>query len=99
MRGSQYYDNDCLSIEVIGKLYDVNVQAVGTYTCYPETKWDPAFYDFDIDEVEAKWRNGEGDEVEETPEMHDALESYLKNKAEWEQECPYDEVEEREHYY
>ena len=99
MRGSQFYNNDCLAITVGEINYDVDVKARGTYTYEPETRWEPAYSDFEIEEINAVWKDGEGNVVEETLEMYDALESYLKDKVEWERECPYDEAEEREHYY
>ena len=99
MIGIQYYNNDDLTLTVNGIQYDIDVKARAKFYYSRATRFEPEDYEFEIEEINAVWKDGEGNVVEETPEMYDALESYLKDKAEWEQECPYDEVEEREHYY
>ena len=93
-----YYDNEELELTVGGIDYSVNVHATGTRWYSPATRIDPEENDFNLDNVEATWYVENG-KVEETKEMHDALEEYLLNDAEWEEEEPpepdYDYYEER----
>lgn len=97
---NQYYDNDDLELEVSGVTYTVDVHAKGTYSYSKATRWEPEDSDFEIDEVEATWKNEEGEVVEETEEMSEALWNYLYNNVDWEDceppEPDYDYYEERE---
>jgi hypothetical protein len=95
-----HYSKDDIELTVNGVNYTVDVTratATGWYT--PATRVDPEENDFEIDNIEAIWYNEEGDVVEETDEMDEALTEYL-NDEEWESddyddEPPDDYYEER----
>ena len=85
---NQKYHNDCLNLTVGETSYDVSVTAYGTYTHTKGTYWDPPDDDFEIDDVDAIWSDMEGNVVEETPEMQEALDTYLTEKADWDDDYP-----------
>lgn len=94
---NQYYRNDELELEVGGVLYTVDVCAYGTYSYTPATRIDTEDSDFEINDVEATWSDENGNVVVETKEMENALDRYLRESAEWEDDCPepdYDYYEE-----
>lgn len=94
---NQYYRNDDLELEVGGVLYTVDVRAYGTYSYTPATRIDPEDSDFEIEDVEATWSDEDGNVVVETKEMENALDRYLRESAEWEDDYPepdYDYYEE-----
>lgn len=97
---NQYYDNDDLELEVGNNVYTVSVHAKGTYSYSPATRWEPEDSSFELEDIDATWTDENGNVVEPTEEMGDALEYYLKNKADWEDcdppEPDYDYYEERE---
>lgn len=94
MRKAVCYNNDDLSITVGDKTYSVEVRATGTWYYQKATRVDPEESDFVIDEVEAIWTDESGNVVEETPEMYDALESYILDE-DWEDE----DIEPPDDYY
>ena len=94
MKTLQCYNNDDLELEVSGVTYRVEVHAKGTYYYSRATRIDPEESDFVIDEVEAIWTDENGNVVEETPEMYDALESYILDE-DWEDE----DIEPPDDYY
>ena len=85
---NQVYRNDNLELTVDGIDYSVNVTAYGTYVHTKGTYWEPPEDDFEIDDVEATWSDMEGNVVEETSEMQDALDTYLREKADWDDDYP-----------
>lgn len=94
---NQYYDNDDLELTVNDVCYTVDVHAKGTYSYSPATRWEPEDSSFEIDDVDAVWHDEDGNVVEETPEMQEALDDYLRNKVDWEDyEPPEPDYEERE---
>lgn len=96
----QFYENDSLPFEFEGVSYTINVRAHGTYYYSPATRYEPEDSEFEIDDVEATWKNENGEVVEETEEMSDALWNYLSDSVDWEDcdppEPDYDYYEERE---
>lgn len=86
MKTAKVYNNDELELEVGETTYTVSVHATGTYWYRKATRIDPEENDFDIDYVEAVWKDSNGNIVEETPEMHDVLEEYLFESDGWDDE-------------
>lgn len=84
MQVKQHYINDDLELEVNGVTYHVKVDAEGTYTHEKETRWDPEYSDFELEEVTAIWSDEDDNIVAETKEMNSALNDWLINKADWE---------------
>lgn len=84
MQVKQRYINDNLELEVEGVTYHVSVDAEGTYTHEKETRWDPEYSDFELEEVTAIWSDENDNIVTETVEMDRALRAYLETKADWE---------------
>ena len=89
-----------MPFEFEGVSYTIKVRAHGTYYYSPATRYEPEDSEFNIDDVEATWKNEDGEVVEETEEMSDALWSYLSDGVDWEDceppEPDYDYYEERE---
>lgn len=86
MKTAKVYNNDELELEVGETTYTVSVHATGTYWYRKATRIDPEENDFDIDYVEAVWKDSNGNIVEETPEMQDVLEEYLFESDGWDDE-------------
>lgn len=83
MTGTQCYNNDDLTLTVNGIQYDIDVKARAKFYYSRATRFEPEDYEFEIEEINAVWRDGEGNPVEETQEMKNVLENYLNDKAEW----------------
>lgn len=99
MKTTMFYNNDELELEIGDTTYTVSVHATGTHWYSKATRIDPEENEFDIDDVEAVWHDQDGNIVEETPEMYDALEAFLFETDCWENEeyePDYDEYEERQ---
>ena len=96
----QFYENDSLPFEFEDVSYTISVRAHGTYYYSPATRYEPEDSELEIDDVEATWKNEDGEVVEETEEMSDALWNYLYDSVDWEDcdppEPDYDYYEERE---
>lgn len=86
MTKAMYYNNDELEVTVGEITYTVSVHATGTYWYSKATRIDPEENEFDIDDVDAVWKDSNGNIVEETPEMYDVLEKYLFELDCWEEE-------------
>ena len=86
MKTAMFYNNDELELEVGGTTYTVSVHATGTHWYSKATRIDPEENEFDINDVEAVWHDQDGNVVEETPEMCDALEAFLFETDCWENE-------------
>ena len=84
MKTTMFYNNDELELEVGETTYTVSVHATGTHWYRKATRIDPEENEFEIDEVEAVWKDENGNIVEETPEMYDVLEEYLLESDYWE---------------
>lgn len=87
----QFYKNDDLDITVDGKNYTVDVTARADYYydagCMYRRNGDPGDppeSEFEIEEVNAVWHDEDGNVVEATEEMTDALENYLQDADGWE---------------
>ena len=97
---NRYYNNDNLELEVDGVTYSISVNAHGTYSYRRATRYEPEESEFEIDDIDAVWKDEDGNVVEDTEEMYGALESYLEGSDGWEEEEPpepdYDYYEERE---
>lgn len=92
------YSNDDLELTVGGVTYTVDVTAYGTYSYSPATQWEPEDSNFEIDEVDALWKDEDGNVVPTTEEMDNALMSYLYETDSWDEMEPEwvdDEDEER----
>ncbi len=92
------YSNDDLELTVEGVTYTVDVTAYGTYSYSPATRWEPEDSNFEIDEVDALWKDKDGNVVPTTEEMDNALISYLYGTDGWDEDRPEpidDEYEER----
>lgn len=85
---NQVYRNDDLKLTVDGIDYSVNVTAYGTYVHTKGTYWEPPEDDFEIDDVEATWHDEDGNVVDESEEMYDALDTYLREEADWDDDYP-----------
>ena len=85
---NQVYRNDNLELTVNDIDYSVDVTAYGTYTHTRGTYWEPPEDDFEIDDVEAIWYDEDGNVVDETEEMQDALDTYLREKVDWDDDYP-----------
>ena len=103
----QYYKNDALALTVNGVDYTVDVTAHADYYYDAGRMYmrngDPGYppeSDLNIEDVEAVWHDADGKVVEATEEMTTALEDYLQDSDEWEENEPpepdYDYYEERE---
>lgn len=95
-----HYKEDDIELTVNGSDFSVNViRATATGWSTPATRWEPEDGEFEIDEVEAVWRDVNGDVVEPDEAMDDALTAYLEEQ-DWEEDDPpepdYDYYEERE---
>jgi hypothetical protein len=98
MKTAKVYNNDELELEVGETTYTVSVHATGTHWYRKATRIDPEENEFDIDDVEAVWKDSNGNIVEETEEMKEVLEEYLFESDDWddeEYEPDYDYYEER----
>ena len=99
MTKPMYYNNDELEVTVGDVTYFVKVHATGTLYHQKATRVDPEESELNIDEVEATWTDEDGNVVEETEEMCDALGSKILDE-DWEESEPpepdYDYYEERE---
>ena len=91
----QHFNQDELELTVNGRELTVDVQATGTYTHIPGRRYmangDPGYPDeddFEIDNVEATWYDEDGKRIPETEDMAEALDSYLREKADWEDDDP-----------
>ena len=98
-RHYHYSEND-IELTVNGSDFSVNViRATATGWSTPATRWEPADGEFEIDEVEAVWRDVNNDTVEPDEAMDRALDAYLEDQ-DWEEDDPpepdYDYYEERE---
>lgn len=87
MRKEMYYSNEDLLVTVGDTTYSVNVHATGTWYYQKATRVDPEESELVIDEVEATWTDENGNIIEETEEMCDALSSCL-NDEEWNESDP-----------
>lgn len=85
---NQVYRNGNLELTVDGIDYSVNVTAYGTYVHTKGTYWEPPEDDFEIDDVEATWHDEDGNVVDESEEMYDALDTYLREEADWDDDYP-----------
>lgn len=105
----QIYTNSELELTVNGVDYTVDVTAHADYYYDAGRMYmsngDPGYppeSEFEIEEVDAVWRNTDGEEITPTEEMTEALESTLQDADGWEDEEPldsepdYDYYEERE---
>ena len=95
-----HYSESDIELTVNGSDFSVDViRATATGWYAPATRWEPEDGEFDIDEVEAVWRDASGDVVEPDEAMEDALTAYLEDQ-DWEEDDPpepdYDAYEERE---
>ena len=101
----QFYKNDELEITVNGVDYTVDVTAHADYYYDAGRMYmrngDPGYppeSELTIEDIEAVWYDEDGNKVEATEEMINALESALQDE-EWETEEPpepdYDDYEER----
>lgn len=102
----QFYENDALDITVDGKNYIVDVKASADYYYDPGCMYrrngdpgDPPESEFSIEEVEAVWKDEDGNIVPSTEEMNEALRDKLQDLDGWEsEEAPepdYDYYQER----
>ena len=98
MTKPMYYNNNELELEVGEKPYTVNVHAIGTWYYSRATRVDPEESELTINNVESVWKDSNGNVVEETEEMYDALEKYILEE-DWDEDEPpepdYDYYEER----
>ena len=85
---NQVYRNDNVKLTVDGIDYSVNVTAYGTYVHTKGTYWEPPEDDFEIDDVEAIWHDEDDNVVDESEEMYDALDTYLREEADWDDDYP-----------
>ena len=103
----QIYTNSELSLTVNDVEYTVDVTAHADYYydagCMYMRNGDPGYppeSELTIEDVDAVWRDAEGEKVEATEEMTTALEDYLQDADGWEENEPpepdYDYYEERE---
>lgn len=81
---------DELEFEYEDKLYSIECTAYGTYSYYPGCMYmrngDPGYppeENFDVDKVEAIWRDEDGNKVEEAKDMRDALIEHFEDNPEW----------------
>ena len=94
---NQHYNNDDLELTINDVCYTVDVHATGNSWYQKATRWEPEDGGFELDDVDAVWYDEDGNIVEETPEMQGALDDYLRNKVEWEDDDPPEpDYEERE---
>lgn len=91
----QFYKNDALEFTVDEKNYTVDVTACADYYydagCMYMRNGDPGYppeSEFTIEKVEAVWYDENGNQVEATEEMTEALEDYLQDTDGWEVDEP-----------
>ena len=103
----QLYKNDALALTVNGVDYTVDVTAHADYYYDAGRMYmrngDPGYppeSDLNIEDVNAVWHDEDGKQVKATEDMTTALEDYLQDSDEWEENEPpepdYDYYEERE---
>ena len=105
----QIYTNEELELTVNGVNYTIDVTAYADYYYDSGRMYmsngDPGYppeSEFTIEDVDASWYDADGNKVDATEEMHNALEAYLQNADGWEDKEPldpepdYDYYEERE---
>ena len=81
---------DDLEFEYEDKFYSIECTAYGTYAYDPGCMYmrngDPGYppeESLDVDEVEAIWYDEDGNKVEETQDMHDALVGHFEDNTDW----------------
>lgn len=95
---SYYYRENDIELTVNGSDFSVNVvNATAHGWSHPATRWEPEDGEFEIDDVDAVWRDVNGDVVEPDEAMDQALDAYLEEQ-DWEESDPpepdYDDYEE-----
>lgn len=95
------YRNDNLKLDVNGKPYTVKIEAPVLHYYEPMVMYykdgtgDPGCDEIEVDNWEAEWKDEDGNIVEETAEMEDALNDFLYSLDDtefiWDVPLEYDE--------